>query len=428
MKIAVSVYLQRIWSTLGWWYWLGTYGNVPTKSLWDSKSKQSGIQWWYVSWANAYQKAINLYNANKSVRVSDCVGLDKYARWLRSDGSVPYDASTDLNQEMLFAKAKNEGMKHGLISTMPDVPGIAVYYKGHIGFYVGNGEAIEAKGGQYGVIKTKVSQSAWTHWFYNPFVDYSEGVNSMIISRTSNNNHPVVKPVQEAIIFLNRPDAVITGGAQGIIGNTTEIAIKGIQKALGQAQDGIIGYNFLGGLLNLVRLKNTPGVEKAVYDKVVADLNAARTTITNLNTTIEARNKTIIQLNNTITTRDSAIKSLTDAEKIFIDNITELNKTISGLKIDLSKEKENNVVLSTDLRDRLDELAEQDRDIQSLRELISNADFENKRLTERITDLEESLAEEPVPVTVVDWGSVSPAEMIIKAIRIILRIEDKKDG
>jgi len=426
--INVAVYLQRIWSTLGWWYWLGTYGNVPTKSLWDSKSKQSGIQWWYVSWANAYQKAINLYNANKSVRVSDCVGLDKYARWLRSDGSVPYDASTDLNQEMLFAKAKNEGMKHGLISTMPDVPGIAVYYRGHIGFYVGNGEVIEAKGGQYGVVKTKVSQGVWTHWFYNPFVDYSEGVNNMIISRTSNNNHPVVKPVQEAIIFLNRPDAVIVGGAQGIIGTTTEIAIKGIQKALGQAQDGIIGYNFLGGLLSLVRIKNISGVEKAVYDKVVADLNAARTTIEARDKTIVMLNNTITKLNNTIKVGDETIANLVARERALEAKITEFKKEISELKILLSQEKEISNTLSSDLREAMFESSEKDKEIQSLRELIEAADFENKRLNERITDLEEELAEEPVPVTVIDWGNTSPAEMIIKAIRMILRIEDKKDG
>jgi len=169
-------------------------------------------------------------------------------------------------------------------------------------------------------------------------------------------------------------------------------------------------------------------VLKSEYDKVVADLNAARTTITKLNTTIEAHNKTITQLNNTIKANESSMATLITRERDLEAKITWLNKEISSLKILLAQEKENNVALSTGLRDRLDDLAEQAGEIQSLRELIEAADFENKRLTERIIDLEEALAEEPVPVTVIDWSNASPSELLVKAIRLWLGIEEKKDG
>lgn len=43
--------------------------------------------------------------------------------------------------------------------------GAAVWRKGHIGIYIGNGEIIEARGSKYGVVKTKVSERNFTHWF-----------------------------------------------------------------------------------------------------------------------------------------------------------------------------------------------------------------------------------------------------------------------
>ena len=41
----------------------------------------------------------------------------------------------------------------GSIDTIPEIPGLAVWHKGHIGIYIGNGEVIEAMGSRYGVVK-----------------------------------------------------------------------------------------------------------------------------------------------------------------------------------------------------------------------------------------------------------------------------------
>ncbi len=53
------------------------------------------------------------------------------------------------------------------------VPGCAVWRKGHIGVYIGNGEIIEARGSAYGVVKTKVSARDFTHILWLRDIDYT---------------------------------------------------------------------------------------------------------------------------------------------------------------------------------------------------------------------------------------------------------------
>lgn len=55
-------------------------------------------------------------------------------------------------------------VRKGSISTLPDIPGVALWYSGHIGVYVGEGYAIEFRGTDYGCVKTKVSDRNWQEW------------------------------------------------------------------------------------------------------------------------------------------------------------------------------------------------------------------------------------------------------------------------
>ena len=61
------------------------------------------------------------------------------------------------------------------IGTIPNVPGIAVRFDGHVGYYVGNGYVIEWRGFNYGCVRTKLSGRKWTHWYRLPWIDYGEG-------------------------------------------------------------------------------------------------------------------------------------------------------------------------------------------------------------------------------------------------------------
>jgi len=55
--------------------------------------------------------------------------------------------------------------------------GWAVWKSGHIGVYIGNGYCIEAKGINYGTIKSKVSDTAWTHVLKLRDIDYTDSSN-----------------------------------------------------------------------------------------------------------------------------------------------------------------------------------------------------------------------------------------------------------
>lgn len=52
--------------------------------------------------------------------------------------------------------------------------GWALWKPGHIGVYIGNGYCIEAKGINYGTVKTKVSATAWTHVLKLCDIDYAD--------------------------------------------------------------------------------------------------------------------------------------------------------------------------------------------------------------------------------------------------------------
>ena len=77
---------------------------------------------------------------------------------------------------MSYNEAKKKFGVHK-ISTIATAPvGAAVWRKGHIGVYIGNGLAIEARGSAYGVVRTKVANRDWTHWFLLSDITYIESV------------------------------------------------------------------------------------------------------------------------------------------------------------------------------------------------------------------------------------------------------------
>ena len=76
----------------------------------------------------------------------------------------------DIGADQMYRTAAEKGP----ISTMPEIPGLAVWHQGHIGIYIGNGYAIEAMGTRYGVVKTQVAARSWTHWLKIPYINYIE--------------------------------------------------------------------------------------------------------------------------------------------------------------------------------------------------------------------------------------------------------------
>lgn len=149
----------------GWGYVWGTYGEVLNGSLFDFKKEQ------YPEEVGGYADFISSNWYGK--RTADCVGLIKGYGWLNMDTrQVEYGTNgmPDIGADTMYENA----VEKGTIDTMPEIPGLAVWHEGHIGIYIGNGEVVEAMGTRYGVVRTQLAGSRWTHWLKVPYITYVE--------------------------------------------------------------------------------------------------------------------------------------------------------------------------------------------------------------------------------------------------------------
>lgn len=148
-------------SKIGLPYWYGTFGQIASEALLEAKKKQYPSQY--------TADKIPTYRQQFGKQVFDCSGLLKYI--LMTEGEtkpLAYNAALDYSADSFYQKAT----KKGDISTLPEIPGIALHRPGHIGIYAGNGKVIEARGFAYGVVKSDLQGRGFLHWLYVPHVDY----------------------------------------------------------------------------------------------------------------------------------------------------------------------------------------------------------------------------------------------------------------
>jgi hypothetical protein len=163
----------------------------------------------------------------------------------------------------------------GTIGSLPDVPGILLYHantKGvmtHTGVYLGGGYVSEARGAKAGVIKSVLSDYAWTHWAALPGVLTGEVVQTptqqeqtkqepsktvssassseVITMRTLRNNS---KGTQVKVLqWLLNTNGYDVGEVDGIFGKKTIAAVKAFQTAKGLDVDGIVGKDTWSAIL-----------------------------------------------------------------------------------------------------------------------------------------------------------------------------------
>lgn len=149
----------------GWGYVWGTYGKVLDNALFEAKLEQ------YPDNVGVYESFIRTNWLGG--RAADCIGLIKGYCWYNPDTSeVDYavNGMPDINADDMYHSVAEKGT----IDTIPEIPGLAVWFPGHIGVYIGNGKVIEAKGTQIGVVETDLSAGAWTHWIKIPYIRYIE--------------------------------------------------------------------------------------------------------------------------------------------------------------------------------------------------------------------------------------------------------------
>jgi hypothetical protein len=155
-------YVTHAWES-GWGYVWGTFGQVLTDSLLESKIRQ------YPDGVGSYEDIIR--SKWLGGRSADCVGLIKGYGWLDTDSmTIRYGTNgmPDIGADAMYRNASVKGP----IDTIPEVPGLAVWKSGHIGVYIGDGEVIEAMGTNYGVVKTELVDRNWTAWLEIPYIQY----------------------------------------------------------------------------------------------------------------------------------------------------------------------------------------------------------------------------------------------------------------
>lgn len=146
-------------------YWWGGYGSRSTVDL---------LAWYRKTYPDQYSYTKTpKYETQLGVKVHDCVGLIKGYMWSKG----PEDPNPKYNGNE-FRDCTSDGLLNrstikGPISTIPEVPGLAVYMPGHVGVYIGGGKVIEAKGHAYGVVETNLVGRGWKNWSYIDGIKYT---------------------------------------------------------------------------------------------------------------------------------------------------------------------------------------------------------------------------------------------------------------
>lgn len=199
-------FVEFLKAMVGQPYWYGTCVYKCSTSTLNSKTKQ------YPSHYGSSRTSTYKSHISKKMVSADCVGLGKGYNWTYGGEGVIESIGTDKTFKSkygnncpdksangMFTYAKSKGLKWGKISTIPEVPGLAVRYDGHVGFYIGNGYVIEARGFNYGIVKTKLAGRKWDHWYEFPGIKYVSGEYKPEVPETEPEQE-APKPIAAAVV------------------------------------------------------------------------------------------------------------------------------------------------------------------------------------------------------------------------------------
>lgn len=138
-------------------YVMGTNGRVLTKAVLDDLIRRNPGKWFTAARVPALRSWVGK-------QTTDCHGLLEW--FVREQSGTAYDTTADTAYSAATTK--------GAISTIPELPGVCVRYKGHVGVYIGGGYVVEARGFNYGVCITPLKGRPWTHWYKHPQITYTQ--------------------------------------------------------------------------------------------------------------------------------------------------------------------------------------------------------------------------------------------------------------
>ena len=235
----------------GWRYWYGTTGVRCTPDLLRRKTAQYP----------AHYKAGRMARCSRDIAegrsCADCIGLAKGYMWRDEEtGRQRYKSNgcPDASANGMYNRATEKGG----IASMPEIPGLMLHMDGHAGIYIGGGQVIEARGFNYGVVRTELKRRPWKHWYKLPGCAY-EAKDPGPGAEKEINPYPEparnlrrgavgdgVKWVQWAL--LRRGYDLGGDGIDGEFGRMTDAAVKAFQKAAGLSVDGIVGVRTRGAM------------------------------------------------------------------------------------------------------------------------------------------------------------------------------------
>lgn len=235
----------------GWGYVWGTFGQVLTESFLQQKIRQ------YPQGVGSYESVIRSKWMGKNV--ADCVGLIKGYYWMDENGKFKYDAKTDITADTMLDRAKEKGY----IGTMPEIPGVLLHKKGHVGIYIGNGEVIEARSTKEGVIKTKLSAGNWTAWSKCPYIEY---VKDPAAPKTTPAKEPVATSPTPTTSDKKTWEYYIIGDVTKQLQHELNVQFKA-----GLKEDGYLGDLTLAALKRVVVRKGAKGnLVKLIQKRLLA--------------------------------------------------------------------------------------------------------------------------------------------------------------
>lgn len=181
-KFTNTHFVEFLKGMVGQRYWYGTCVYKCSQDMLARKTAQ------YPSHYTSDRKARYNSDIAQNKLCTDCIGLAKGYAWTNGgDGviesigqsatkfknSYASNGMPDKSANGMFEYAKNLGLDWGSINTIPEIPGLAVRCDGHVGYYIGNGEVVEARGFNYGVVITKLKDRPWLHWYKLPVIQYT---------------------------------------------------------------------------------------------------------------------------------------------------------------------------------------------------------------------------------------------------------------
>lgn len=272
----------------GWVYWYGTCGYACTESLLQSKTRQ---------YPDHYgEKRMTKYKKHiaEGRVASDCIGLFKSYAWDKDDDIDTRASSYGSNgQPDKGAKQTLNACKvKGPISTIPEIPGLAVWTKtgGHIGLYVGNGEVLELRDFTNGFKRSQLRDRSFVTWGLYPYTTYTpeqEAIAKAVADTVVDDSTPTlrkgsngaaVKEVQN--LLLSHGYKLPNHGADGDYGAETVKAVKEFQKDNGLTADGICGPKTWKALRAAPAVKYSvtiSGLTKGTAEKIIAQYGGKMT-------------------------------------------------------------------------------------------------------------------------------------------------------